>query len=294
MSVHPATSPDDGAPAGKACPVCRTPATSTFTARGVHPGGSGVRFHCCPTCGLRFQEVSPEEDGSIYTQVEVAREERGQGGGPSLVLDRDALEHLRRLAPGPRLLDVGSGDGRFLQAAVAGGFTATGTDISPELATQAQARSGCEVRVGVLPELRLPGDSFDAVNLDLVLMYVPEPVPLVQEVSRLLSPGGICRVRECFADSLNARMQRDRWWFYCDSTLRVYTRRSLECLARQAKLRPLRWYAGTEVSLATWSAYAVRKKNRSLGKQLLQFVLKHGSLGGIPLAGDGTCYLQKH
>jgi SAM-dependent methyltransferase len=259
----------------------------------VHPGGSGTRFHQCGTCGLRFQQARPNEDGSIYQDVEVTREERGERGGPSLVLDRDALQHLRRYAPGRRLLDVGSGDGRFLQAAAATGFTATGTDVCPELAAMARERSGCEVLLGALPHLGLPGSSFDVINLDLVLMYVPDPVPLLVEVARLLAPGGVCRIRECFGDSLNARMQRERWWFYCDSTLRVYTRRSIRYLARQAGLEPLRWYAGTEVSLATWSAYAARKQKQSRGQQLLQFALKRGSLCGIPVAGDGTCYLRK-
>lgn len=209
------------------------------------------------------------------------------------MLDADALRLIRRLAPGLRLLDVGSGDGRFLQSAAAAGFRSVGTDISPELAEVARQRSGCEVHVGALEDLRLPGSSFDAVNLDLVLMYVPNPVALLQEVARILAAGGICRIRECFGDSLNARLQRDRWWFYCDSTLRVYTRRTIRRLAEQTGLSPRHWYAGTEVSLQTWSRYAARKKNRSALRQLVQFGLKRATLCGIPLAGDGTCYLRK-
>ena len=225
-------------------------------------------------------------------EVEVAREEQGHGGGPSLVLDADALRLLRQFAPGRRLLDVGSGDGRFLQSAVREGFTAAGTDISPQLAETARHRSGCPVHVGALPDLQLPSASFDVVNLDLVLMYVPDPVPLLCEVTRLLVPGGVCRIRECFGDSLNARLQRDRWWFYCDTTLRVYSRRSIRCLAKQAGLTPLHWFAGTEVSLDTWSRYAARKKHHRFRK-LVQFGLKRASLFGVPVAGDGTCYLRK-
>lgn len=291
-----ATSPTRQAPDSSsrpACPVCNSPAATSFVACGRHLGGREPRFHCCAHCGLRFQETHPDEDGSIYVKVEVAQEEQGRGGGPSLVLDADALRLISRFAPGLRLLDVGSGDGRFLQSAAATGFTAVGTDISPELAEIARQRSGCEVHVGALEDLRLPGSSFDAVNLDLVLMYVPNPVALLQEVARILAIGGICRIRECFGDSLNARIQRDRWWFYCDSTLRVYTRRAICRLAEQSGLAPRYWYAGTEVSLETWSRYAARKKNHSALRQLGQFGLKRATFCGIPLAGDGTCYLRK-
>lgn len=287
------TTPAPAVPNTPTCPVCRSLAVDAFVARGCQEGARGPRFHCCPKCGLRFQEADAGEDGSIYVRVEVAREEQGHGGGPSLVLDGDALRLLSQFAPGRRLLDVGSGDGRFLQSATEKGFTASGTDVSAELAEMARNRSGCPVHVGTLPELRLPSNSIDAVNLDLVLMYVPEPAPLLREVARILAPGGVCRIRECFADSLNARMQRSHWWFYCDSTLRVYTRRALGCLAEQAGLSPQHWYAGTEVSLQTWSRYAARKKRRSQVVQLAQYAMKRASLFGMPVAGDGTCYLRK-
>lgn len=275
------------APEGLFCPLCGSAPRHSFLAE------HGTLFHTCRTCGLRFQEAAPDEDGSIYADLEVAREEERGAAGPCLVLDADALRCLRALAPGPRLLDVGSGDGRFLQSARNAGFAAEGVDIARELADIARGRSGCRVHVGALTDLTLPAESFDAVNLDLVLMYVPEPGAMLREVARLLRPGGVCRIREYFADSLNARAQRERWWFYCESTLRAFTRRSLQWAASEAGLETARWYPGTEVSLETWRRYAARKNARGPAAQRLQYWAKRAAVLGIPVAGDCTCYLRK-
>jgi SAM-dependent methyltransferase len=250
-------------------------------------------FHACRRCGLRFQEAAPDEDGSIYADVEVAREEECGAAGPCLVLDADTLRCLRDLAPGPRLLDVGSGDGRFLRSARDAGFEPEGVDISPALAEVARDRSDCRVHVGALADLALPAESFDAVNLDLVLMYVPDTGAMLREVARLLRPGGVCRIREYFADSLNARAQRERWWFYCESTLRAFTRRSLHLAAADAGMETARWYPGTEVSLETWRRYAARKSARGAAVQQLQYWAKRAAVLGVPVAGDCTCYLRK-
>jgi len=281
---HP---PTTSTPRTFGCPVCGSTPGGSFTA------AHGTLFHSCRTCGLRYQEAAADEDGSIYANVEVAREEESGAAGPCLVLDADALRCLRELAPGSRLLDVGSGDGRFLASATAAGFDAEGVDISPVLAEVARARSGCRVHAGALADLVLPAASFDAVNLDLVLMYVPDPGAMLREVTRLLRPGGVCRVREYFADSLNARAQRERWWFYCESTLRAFTRRSLHRAASDAGLGPARWYPGTEVSLETWRRYADRKGAQGAAVQQLQFWAKRAAVLGVPVAGDCTCYLRK-
>lgn len=269
------------------CPVCGSSPGHSFRA------GHGTLFHTCRTCGLRFQEAAPDEDGSIYADLEVAREEQCGAAGPCLVLDADALRCLRDLAPGLRLLDVGSGDGRFLQSARDAGFDPEGVDISPALADVARGRSGCRVHVGALADLALPAASFDAVNLDLVLMYVPDTGAMLREVSRLLRPGGVCRIREYFADSLNARAQRERWWLYCESTLRAFTRKSLKRAASNAGLETARWYPGTEVSLVTWRRYAARKSAWGAAVQQLQYWAKRAAVLGVPVAGDCTCYLRK-
>lgn len=281
------------------CPVCAGTSVAFKTA------APQTAFFRCSGCALRFQQVAGEEDGSIYADVELPRErevrdvgsaqdaERTASAAYYRRLDRDVLESLARAAPGRRLLDVGSGMGRFLGSAAELGFSCTGVDISPRLAEIARAHSGAPVHVGWVPDLKLPAGSFDIVNLDFVLAYVPEPATLLREIARLLAPGGICRIREFMVDSLNARLQGGNWWPYGDTTLRVYSRRSIQTLARDSGLPVARSFPGSELSYAAWHAWAVRKQAHPLKRSYAGYWLKKASLLGTSLAGDCAFYLRK-
>jgi 2-polyprenyl-3-methyl-5-hydroxy-6-metoxy-1,4-benzoquinol methylase len=95
--------------------------------------------------------------------------------------------------PSARLLDVGTGDGRFLQACREAGYDVTGTEVSATGAAYAQ-RQGFDVRMGQVTELDLPAESFNVVTLWHVLEHVPEPGVVLRKVHSLLRPGGVLAV----------------------------------------------------------------------------------------------------
>jgi 2-polyprenyl-3-methyl-5-hydroxy-6-metoxy-1,4-benzoquinol methylase len=98
------------------------------------------------------------------------------------------LARLRR--PG-RLLDIGCGNGSFLQEAKRRGWETFGTELSPVNCRLAQERLGRPIHLGNLPDLELPARSFDVVTLWHVLEHVPEPNTMLAEIERILTPGGI-------------------------------------------------------------------------------------------------------
>ncbi|MFN3649141.1 MAG: class I SAM-dependent methyltransferase [Armatimonadota bacterium] len=279
------------------CPICAAAASRQFASRSVSSRREAT-FFICSGCGLHFQRPDPEEDGRIFADVECVREKQGKKPEPGKqkwwqLYDENVLRRAAELTPGRRLLDVGSGDGRFLLAARQAGFACEGVDISPELAADAQRASGVPVHVGALPELRLPAESFDVVNLDLVLMYVPDPLALMQEIARLLAPGGICRVREFLNDSLNARMHGPRWWFYADTTLRAYSRKSMSALARRSGLVTARVFRGTDATRETWRSQLRHRSGKGALESDLRYLLRRAHLLGRPLAGEVIYYLRK-
>jgi len=86
-------------------------------------------------------------------------------------------------------LDVGCGDGDFLQAARARGWNVTGTEFSPYAVTAA-ADDGLAVHPGELWEVGFPADTFDMVTCWHAIEHVTDPRRLVEEIHRILRPGG--------------------------------------------------------------------------------------------------------
>ncbi|MFV3076438.1 ArsR/SmtB family transcription factor [Niveispirillum fermenti] len=98
------------------------------------------------------------------------------------------------------LLDVGTGTGRMLELfgpRIAHGL---GIDASREMLAVARVsleQAGlrhCQVRLGEMYQLALPGQSQDAVIFHQVLHYAEEPADALAEAARVLRPGGIMLV----------------------------------------------------------------------------------------------------
>jgi ubiquinone/menaquinone biosynthesis C-methylase UbiE len=100
--------------------------------------------------------------------------------------------HLMNVLPkGGNLLDIGCGTGLFVEKYIRNGGTATGLDISGKMVAKARHRCpDCEFIVGTGEKLPFTDGSFDAVSSVLVFSYVRDPVSLLNEVHRVLEPGG--------------------------------------------------------------------------------------------------------
>lgn len=95
------------------------------------------------------------------------------------------------LAPGARVLDVGSAHGWFLAAANERGLKAEG--VEPDEAVAARSGTG-EVRVGFFPEALEPGETFDAITYNDVLEHFPDADAAVEASVRHLDPGGLLSI----------------------------------------------------------------------------------------------------
>jgi ubiquinone/menaquinone biosynthesis C-methylase UbiE len=108
---------------------------------------------------------------------------------------RMAFEKLR-LARDGWYLDVGCGNGYTVRwaASAAPEGRAIGIDISAEMVELARRRSAgmsnVEFRQAAFPEDSLPRDRFDAVFSMEVLYYLPDLHAALDEILRLLAPGG--------------------------------------------------------------------------------------------------------
>jgi SAM-dependent methyltransferase len=79
----------------------------------------------------------------------------------------------------------------MLQEAKTAGWDAVGVETSDFAAQYARERTGCPVHTGTLQEARLESESFDVITLMDVIEHVAEPSPLIDEIYRVLRPGGV-------------------------------------------------------------------------------------------------------
>jgi ubiquinone/menaquinone biosynthesis C-methylase UbiE len=171
------------------------------------------------------------------------------------------LQHLRT---GMRVLDVGCGPGSITLGfadAVAPGEV-VGVDFQPSQVAQAQtltaARGVMNVRFEVADAYRLPfpDESFDAVFAHAVLWHLREPVKALQEMRRVLRPGGVVGIRECdWGGRIHAPITPilEQWY-----TLTVKIRRHNggdPFLGRECRRLMLEaGFMSAEASVSAWSA----------------------------------------
>lgn len=166
------------------CPVCG----SEHTIRTFEPD-----VDRCKACACYFRNPRP-------TQTEIQRSyDYGANYQNWAQLDPVArramyarrVQLLRAVAKSDgTLLDVGAGDGSFLDLAKNAGFVTMGTELSETGAKLARDR-GHEIRLGQLLDIDFQGQTFDAITLWHVLEHLPDPGKAMARVLSLLQPGGI-------------------------------------------------------------------------------------------------------
>ena len=101
--------------------------------------------------------------------------------------------HFRKFLPKPpaKLLDIGCGAGRLLAGLKEMGYSVEGLDISREAADNARKAFGIHVHVGMIDELDLPEERYDAVTMSNYLEHVHDPLSTLKAVNRVMKYGGI-------------------------------------------------------------------------------------------------------
>lgn len=242
-------------------------------------------FVRCQQCGLVFQNPRPTmlEIGEHYPlRYELYNDVAATTTNP---LTTQAIQYgmqkrcrfvTRHRAQG-RVLDIGCAAGTFLGAMHAlGNWDVCGVEINQEIARRTSQQYHFEVFAGTVEDAAFPDQHFDAVTLWDVLEHLHDPRHALQEIYRILKPGGVVVIRVPNLASWDAKFFGKDWIGWdAPRHLYVFTPKTLTQMIEKAGLEfvehscRLGSYMTFVMSVRTWMTAhdyspATRKKAANL------------------------------
>ncbi len=146
---------------------------------------TAVECYVCRSCGFRFYR--PDFAGSALFYEELMSSKDYPVGG----LDFDDVIDFAGRHGIERVLDVGGGEGAFLDLARRAGMKTSGIEVNRH-ASEVAARKGHRMFTKLMEDIRLEevDGGTDLLTLFQVVEHVPDPVGFVVSASRLVKPGG--------------------------------------------------------------------------------------------------------
>jgi 2-polyprenyl-3-methyl-5-hydroxy-6-metoxy-1,4-benzoquinol methylase len=185
----------------------------------------------CRSCRVRRRMPGIIDD--YEAEYHAPYEEQGQAIHPHQLCHFADLMTVRLPqfdAKNVKFLDVGCSTGRVLRLATTLGFEATGLDYS-RWATEYCAKLGFTTRHGSLIGQWEESTLFDIIHCCHTIEHLPDPVAYLQEMHRLLKPGGQLMLACPNYASLPRLILRDKWGVWClDSHLWQFTSKQMQRL----------------------------------------------------------------
>jgi ubiquinone/menaquinone biosynthesis C-methylase UbiE len=154
---------------------------------------------------------------------------------------RQAAELTASLPAGSELLEVAPGPGYFSIELARLGFGVTAVDISHtmvQITTENAERAGVEVNVrhGDAARLPFPDEAFDLVVCQAAFKNFPEPVRALDEMHRVLRPGGTAVIHDLRRDATAEDIAAEVRQLGIGPVNSAFTRFALSALKRRAIL----------------------------------------------------------
>jgi SAM-dependent methyltransferase len=227
------------------------------------------RLFACPACQVAFLFPQPnaQQLQSLYDEQYYGKDRKKFAGAIEAAVT--ALTRLKwnRVRPwlgkDGRLLDVGCGRGTLVKLARAAGFEAYGLERHYPGAPPAPY-----VLYQDLADCGFPAGHFQAVVLWHVLEHLPDPVATLQEIRRVLKPGGCLSVAVPNVGGAQALASGAHWfhldlprhfWHFSPPALEALLERSGFHITRRATFSFEYDWFGT---LQSWMNRLAKNENR--------------------------------
>jgi len=222
------------------CPLCGAPGQFSFMGRDfMFNGQADYPYGCCQACEIDYQSPQPslQQIADFYPKD---YDKHGALEAPrALSWSRRLVYHYRYgfkhlpanaglafLAPvlalfkyrntiaytaAGKVLDVGCGNGKFLQSLQQMGWQACGVDFNENAVAACQA-AGLEVKQGTIEAAGFAPGAFDLVTARHVIEHVPDPITFIQEIAQVTKSGGQVLIRTPNNNALGKKYFHEYWF----------------------------------------------------------------------------------
>jgi len=200
----------------------------------------------CPSCGQLLSSCTQK-----WYNESMLEFDNPQGTVPQGSLDKRYNQRMSRILTQAQhqlayqtntitYLDVGCSSGALLQVAQRCGFQIHGAEPAKQAANTASNIPGAKVFQGFLQDAHYPDNHFDIITLFEVIEHLTNPINLVQEIARILKPGGVFLIGTGNADSWTVQKLAEKWEYF-DITghgghISFFTPKSMQKLAKHCQL----------------------------------------------------------
>jgi SAM-dependent methyltransferase len=162
-----------------------------------------------------------------------------------------------------RLLDVGCGNGRFLQTMARLGWTVFGVEPDAAAAAVARASLGEVIHSGRIGDAPFPEGSFDVIVMKHVIEHLPDPTATLRACHRFLRAGGKIVVITPNARSLGGRLfGRDWLGWDVPRHFTIFSRTAMRSVLERAGFRRIDVATPTRKAARMWQMSRALKRGR--------------------------------
>ena len=209
----------------------------TYSSRKI-PELMHYEYQECKSCQLLFTSDTPEHSELIKAYEVAAYDSAVE----SHLAAKTYLKKLQKMI-GTRIssiLDVGCGDGAFLQACIEGGL-ATVEGIEPSTAAFSSASSDLSQRIfkGSYDDYET-SEKFDVVTLFQTIEHIRDPIGFLKDSQKFLRPGGFVAVACHDYTALPNKLLKDKSPIFDIEHLQVFSPESISRAMTMAGLRNVR------------------------------------------------------
>jgi SAM-dependent methyltransferase len=237
----------------------------------------------CGACGLLYGTPAVSIDSGLNAYKDAAFDSGQESQFAARTYAKLIAGQLNSIASRERALDIGAGDGAFLEQLIQLGFRDI-TGVEPSAAPIAYAKPEVRnmIRHDIFRARDFAGRRFDLVTCFQVMEHLWNPCELAREVNSILNPGGLFVTVTHNLKALSARLLGDKSPIFDIEHLQLFSEKTIRALLQRSGFTDIRvMRVWNRYPIHYWMKLAPLPQNL---KQALITVAKHRPLAAVTCA----------